>query len=67
MSWAICSTRASIESAALKKNAARAGAGSAAQAGNATRAAATAVLASSAVDAANTPVTSDGRHGLRFS
>ena len=67
MSCAICSTRASIASAALKKNAARAGAGRAAQAGNASRAAATAALASSAVDAANTPVTSDGRQGLCFS
>ena len=67
MSCAICSTRASIASAALKKNAARAGAGRAAQAGNASRAASTAALASSAVDAAKTPVTSEGRHGFRFS
>ena len=67
MSCAICSTRASIASAALKKKAARVGAGSAAQAPNASWAAAIAARASSAVDAAKTPVTSDGCHGLCFS
>ena len=67
MSCATCSTRASIASAALKRNAARAGAGRAAHEANASRADSTAVAASTEVDAAKTPVTSAGRHGFRFS
>ncbi len=67
MSCAIRSVRASIASAAFVRYAARAGAGRRDQPGNAAAAAATASRASSAPEAWNAPVTSDGRQGLRFS
>jgi hypothetical protein len=67
MSRATSSVRASIASAARWKIAARAGAGRAAHAGKAAAAAATATWTSATPDAWKTPVTSDGRHGSRFS
>jgi hypothetical protein len=67
MSWAICSARASTASAAAPRIAPRFAAGVRDHSGKAAAAAATAAFTSSSPEAGNSPIGSEGRHGLRFS